>query len=177
MDNKNLVWYVGYGSNMLMERFMCYINGGQFRHNGRSHRRCADATPPRAKMLYEIPYNMYYGNQSGTWDGKGVSFLETSGNGKAYGVAYLISQEQFEHIYKEENGGSEPGPNSIWYNMKIALGIFDSIPVMTFTNCRVVEKNEASEKYIDVLAEGLKENYTYLTDRENKEYLLTRNVV
>jgi len=28
---KNMyVWYVGYGSNLLRERFLCYILGGKF---------------------------------------------------------------------------------------------------------------------------------------------------
>ena len=47
MKNQDLVWYVAYGSNMLYERFMCYINGGQFRDNGRDHEICLDTTPPR----------------------------------------------------------------------------------------------------------------------------------
>ncbi|OPX83659.1 MAG: hypothetical protein A4E53_04494 [Pelotomaculum sp. PtaB.Bin104] len=96
MNKTELVWYVGYGSNMLNERFMCYINGGQFRHNGRPHNRCADTTPPLAKMIYEIPYNMYYGNRSSGWNGMGVSFLDITRPGKAYGVAYLVTKSQFE---------------------------------------------------------------------------------
>ncbi|MGI1659730.1 MAG: hypothetical protein ACRKFN_12175 [Desulfitobacterium sp.] len=106
----------------------------------------------------------------------GVSFLDVSKKGKAYDVAYLITQTQFEHIFREENNGSEPSPSSTWYNMKLSLGELDSIPVMTFTNSRVVEKNMASEKYLDVLAEGLKENYVYLEEEEIRNYLLTRNL-
>ena len=174
-DISNLVWYAAYGSNMLEERMMHYIHGGCFRNQGRDHEPCADTTAPRAKMAYEIPYDMYYGNRSGSWDGGGVSFLDGTKPGKAYGVAYLISKEQFEHLYREENGGSEPGPDSTWYNCKLKLGTFSRIPVMTVTNRSLVRKNKAGQRYLQVLMEGLKENYPNLSDEEIEEYVNSRN--
>lgn len=175
MNRKDYVWYVGYGSNMLEERFMHYIKGGQFRSNGRDHKPCSDQTPPRAKMPYEIPYNMYYGNSSGSWDNGGVSFLDITTPGKAYGVAYLISREQFNHLYKEENGGRIPRPDSTWYNTIISLGQWDGMDVLTITNNRVVDKNPPSNRYLEVLTEGLKESYTYLDEEEIWDYLKTRS--
>jgi gamma-glutamylcyclotransferase (GGCT)/AIG2-like uncharacterized protein YtfP len=174
-ENENLVWYAAYGSNMLYERMLCYINGGTFRNQQSKQRVCTDTTAPRAKMNYEIPYDMYYGNQSGSWAGMGVSFLDGTKPGKAYGVAYLISKEQFEHLYKEENGGFEPRANSIWYTNKLKLGIYNDIPVMTLTNHKVVEKNQASQKYLQILMEGLRENYPNLTDEEIEDYVQSRN--
>lgn len=174
-ENENLVWYAAYGSNMLYERMLCYINGGTFRNQQGKQRVCTDTTAPRAKMNYEIPYDMYYGNQSGSWDGMGVSFLDGTKPGKAYGVAYLITKEQYEHIFKEENGGFEPRANSIWYTNKMKLGIYNDIPVMTITNHKVVEKNPASQKYLQILMEGLRENYSNLTDEEIKVYVHSRN--
>ena len=156
---------------MLEERFMHYIKGGKFRNNGRNHKPCSDQTPPRAKMPYEIPYNMYYGNSSGSWDNGGVSFLDITTPGKAYGVAYLISREQFNHLYKEENGGRIPRPDSPWYNTIISLGQWDGIDVLTITNNRVIDKNPPSDRYLEVLAEALKECYTYLNDKEIWDYL------
>jgi gamma-glutamylcyclotransferase (GGCT)/AIG2-like uncharacterized protein YtfP len=173
--NTDLVWYAAYGSNMLYERMMCYLNGGYFRNQGRNHNQCHDTTAPRDKMAYEIPFDMYYGNQSGSWDNMGVSFLDSSKPGKAYGVAYLISKEQFEHLYKAENGGFEPRPDSIWYTNKLKLGFHDNIPVMTLTNHKVVGKNQASQKYLQVLMEGLRENYPNLTDEEIEDYVQSRN--
>jgi len=172
---QDLVWYVAYGSNILAERFMCYINGGQFRNNGRDHKKCPDTTPPRAKMLYELPFDMYYGNHSGSWDRLGVSFLDATKPGKAYGVAYLVTKEQFEHIYREENGGLLPKPNSTWYNRILELGSIDTIPVKTFTNEGIVEKVDAGERYQKVLIEGLKENYARLGNQKITEYVVSRN--
>ncbi|HHY82812.1 MAG TPA: hypothetical protein GX505_09065 [Clostridiales bacterium] len=127
-------------------------------------------------MTYEIPFNMYYANRSGSWDNKGVSFLDISAPGKAYGVAYLISREQFDHIYKEENGGIIPKNTSTWYNKIITLGNLDGIDVMTFTNSKVLEKNLPSKCYLNVLAEGLRENYPHLDENEIWSYLLPEGV-
>ena len=118
---------------------------------------------------------MYYGNHSCSWDNKGVSFLDTSTPGKAYGVAYLISIHQFEHIFKEENGGCFPKAESIWYNKKLKLGTINNIPVMTFTNAGIVDKVDAGERYLDVIIEGLKENYDSLSIEEINEYVISRN--
>ena len=131
--------------------------------------------PLREKMIYELPFNMYYGNKSSSWDGKGVSFLDTSKPGKAYGVAYLISEQQFEHIFKEENGGCVPSFESIWYNKKLNLGAVSNIPAMTFTNARIVEKENAGKRYMGVLIEGMKENYDFLSEEEISEYVISRN--
>jgi gamma-glutamylcyclotransferase (GGCT)/AIG2-like uncharacterized protein YtfP len=172
---EDLVWYAAYGSNMLLERFMCYINGTSFKNQGRAHAKCIDTTPPRAIMPYELPHDMYYGNSSRSWDGKGVAFLDATKPGKAYGVAYLITEEQFNHVCREENGGGEPRPDSPWYNHKAELGTYHGILVKTVTNHGVREKNEASRKYLDVLREGLRENYPEISDEEISRYLLSRN--
>lgn len=174
-DSRNLVWYAAYGSNMLQERMMCYINGGKFRHQGRDHSPCADKAAPRAKVAYAIPYDMYYGNKSGSWENRGVSFLDSSKPGKAYGVAYLISKEQFEHLYREENGGSVPRADSTWYTSKLKVGEFKNIPVMTVTNHLVLPKKIASNRYLQVLMEGLSENYPNLSDEEIEDYVNSRN--
>lgn len=170
----DLVWYVAYGSNLLEERFLCYINGGKFRDCGRELEKCLDLSPVRAKMLYELPFDMYYGKQSGSWDGMGVSFLDVTKKGKAYGIAYLISKEQYEHLCKEENGGKAPEYSS-WYNQRFNLGTFDGIPVVTLTNKGVVKKNLPSPRYMEVLTEGLRENYTYLSEEEISVYIQSRN--
>jgi hypothetical protein len=167
MDKPEFVWYVAYGSNMLKERYMCYIEGHRFRCFGREYGKCSDATPPKDKRSYELPHNMYYAKSSGRWEGKGVSFLDGTSPGKAYGVAYLITSGQFEDIQKAEG--------ATWYDWILELSAVDGIPARTITNHRKLPLNEPSEKYLSVLAEGLKENYVYLRDEEIDEYLQSRN--
>jgi hypothetical protein len=88
---------------MLKERFLCYIKGGLY-NSSRYHPPCDDTTLPQAVKTVEIPYDMYFGNMSGSWN-CGVSFLDVTKKGKALGVAYLITKEQFDHVCRRVNDG------------------------------------------------------------------------
>lgn len=166
---KDYVWYVSYGSNMLHERFMCYIKGGSF-EDSRPRRPCLDTTPPKAVKTVEIPYDMYFGNTSGSWEYGGVSFIDISTKGKSYGVAYLITREQFEHVACEENGGRYPGGGE-WYEDIIDLGTMDGVEVKTITNEIHREYNKPSNLYRDILRRGMKQNWPDLTCSEIEDYL------
>lgn len=167
--NRDYVWYVSYGSNMLYERFMTYIEGGSYK-GSREHPPCDDASSPLIVRRVEIPYGMYFGNYSSSWN-CGVSFLDTTSNGKAYGVAYLITKEQFEHVCKRENAGRKPENNPNWYNEIIDLGEMDGFRIKTLTNSTIRDYYEPSEDYLDTLRDGLKENYPNMSDKEIEDYL------
>ena len=161
------VWYVSYGSNMLGERFMRYIKGGSY--EGSAYREpCKDMSPPAAVKTLEIPFDMYFGNLS-SWGG-GVSFLDTTEKGKSLGVAYLITREQFEHVSCEENGGRCPGEGE-WYEDIIDLEPIDGIEVKTITNNDLRPYNEPSQRYLDTLFEGIKENWPQMSDNDIWSYL------
>lgn len=168
----NYVWYVSYGSNMLYERFMCYIAGGRFKNADRVHPACRDTNPPIAKCTYEIPYNMYFGNNSSSWGGKGVCFIDTSMPGKALGVAYLISKEQFRHVSCQENGGAAPENSLNWYNEVVELGTKDGCKVLTITNAKTRPHRKPAGTYMETLREGLCENYKELHCTEIDAYLI-----
>lgn len=167
---KDYIWYVSYGSNMLKERFMCYIEGGSY-EGSRYHTACEDTTPPLAVKPFNIPYDMYFGNESGSWHGSGVSFLDTTKKGKALGVAYLISKEQFEHVIKRENAGRTPEPGNNWYEDIINIGIMDGFEVKTITNNNIRPYNEPSTEYLDTLHNGINENWPEMTEKEIEDYL------
>ena len=161
------VWYVSYGSNMLGERFMRYIKGGSY--EGSAYREpCKDMSPPAAVRTLEIPFGMYFGNLS-SWGG-GVSFLDTTEKGKSLGVAYLITRQQFEHVSCEENGGRCPGGGE-WYEDIIDLEPIDGIEVKTITNNDLRPYNEPSQRYLDTLFEGIKENWPQMSDNDIWSYL------
>ncbi len=164
------VWYVSYGSNMLKERFMCYIEGGSF-EGSRYRQPCNDTTPPAAAKAVEIPYDMYFGNYSGSWDGCGVSFLDTTRKGKALGVAYLITKDQFSHVSAQENGGRPPQEGYSWYENIIDLGEMDGFEVKTITNNELRQYNEPSPAYWDTLLQGIKENWPDMSDDDIEDYL------
>lgn len=170
MDKDGYVWYVSYGSNMLKERFMHYIKGGQFEGGGACHEPCRDISDPVAETAFDIPYDMYFGKSSFAWEGKGVSFLDISRPGHALGVAYLITREQFEHVVRQENGGSIPSHGS-WYNIRLSLGTLDGCEALTFTNDTAGGYNGPGERYLDTLRRGLAEHYRDMSREEIDSYL------
>ena len=167
---KDYVWYVSYGSNMLEERFLCYINGGSF-EGSTSRDACRDTTPPRAVKTIEIPHDMYFGNSSGSWEDCGVSFIDTTKKGNALAVAYLLTREQFDHVAAQENGGIPPHQSMGWYTDIIDLGTMDGIGVKTITNNVLRPYNEPCEDYLNTLRRGIREHWPEMTDEEIEDYL------
>lgn len=167
---KDYVWYVSYGSNMLEERFMYYIKGGSYK-GSRYREPCDDTSLPVAVKTVKIPYDMYFGNTSGSWKNSGVSFLDTSKKGKALGVAYLITREQFEHVASQENSGRFPNGFGEWYEDIIDLDMIDGFEVKTITNNNLRDYNEPCQEYLDTLHEGIKENWPYMSDENIDDYL------
>ena len=168
--NNEYVWYVSYGSNMLKERFMHYIEGGSYKSS--TYRQpCDDATHPLSVKTVEIDYPMYFGNSSGSWEDGGVSFLDTSKKGNALGVAYLITKEQFEHIAAQENGGRPPQEGYSWYEDIIDLGMMDGFKMKTITNRNIRNYNRPSKKYISTLVNGIKQNWPNMRYEDIWDYL------
>ena len=168
--NREYVWYVSYGSNMLKERFMCYIEGGSFEES-RYRQACSDTTLPLAVKTFEIPYDMYFGNTSGSWQDCGVSFLDVSKRGKAFGVAYLITKDQFRHVCAEENGGRAPEEGYSWYEDIIDLGVMDGFDVKTITNRNIRPYNELCLEYKKTLIRGIKDNWQDMHLIDINDYL------
>ena len=169
---EDYVWYVSYGSNMLKERFMHYIEGSAFESGGAYHEPCEDTSAPLAVRQYDIPYDMYFRNNSGSWGGQGVSFLDITKAGHAKGVAYLISREQFEHVACQENGGCPPEYSNDWYDTVVSIGTMGGYEVVTITNSATENFNRPSDAYIEVLCQGLQENYPGMTIPQIVSYLV-----
>ena len=166
---KDYIWYVSYGSNMLYDRFLCYIEGGSY-EDSRHHPPCDDTTPPVAVKTVEISHDMYFGNISGSWQNGGVAFLDIGKEGHAYGVAYLITRDQFDHVAAEENDGNFPGSGE-WYNFKKSLGRMEGYELVTVTNDKLRYCNRPSEKYLKALKEGMEENWSEMSEEDINSYL------
>ena len=167
---KEYVWYVSYGSNMLYERFMCYIEGGSF-EGSRLLPEFDDTTPPVEVRAIDIPYGMYFAENSGSWQGQGVSFLDTTKRGQALGVAYLITKEQFDHVVYWENAGRRQNKAKGWYEDTITIGEMDGFEVKTITNTDLREYNNPCREYINTLRRGIRENWPEMSDNEIEDYL------
>lgn len=164
------LWYVSYGSNMDYDRFMCYIEGGSY-EGSRYHPPCEDTTAPVAVRAIEIPYGMYFGNSSGSWQGRGVSFLDVTHSGKSLGVAYLITGEQFEHVVFEENAGRPQNRDYGWYEDTINLAPMDGFEVKTITNVEPRIPNEPCDDYCRTLLRGIAQHWNELSEEEIEDYL------
>ena len=109
---------------------------------------------------------MYFAKSSPSWEHKSVAFLDCSKPGKSYGRAYLVTQEQFKDIWRQE------GPSDNWYGEPIKLEDIDGIPARTFTNKYFLNDfHDVSESYLEVIKLGLKETYPELNDNEINAYI------
>ncbi|MEL1135043.1 gamma-glutamylcyclotransferase [Desulfitobacterium sp. THU1] len=163
--NKRYIWYASYGSNLLEERFMHYIQGGVCRFNGVEYRGCSDKSAPLEDRPCMINHELYFGNRSVTWEGGGVAFLNPTPNehSDTWGRMFLITAEQFAEVQEQEGA---------WYDLVIDLGEADGIPIETFTNSKIVTKNDPSQNYIEIIRKGLHETYPENSEWEIEKYLV-----
>lgn len=145
------VWYACYGSNMLYERFCYYIKGGTYAMTGKTYKGCSDKTLPTENAPILIPYELYFDNNSPSWGGGGVAFLDTSQPSAVLGRAYLITDEQFDEVHLQE------GSFSNWYNNKVDLGAYRGYPIKTFTTSTRRQENRPSDAYLQVIMQGMQE--------------------
>lgn len=166
-SRQDLVWYACYGSNLLLERFLHYLQGGVCRFNGRTYEACRNPAPPMDSRPFAIPFDMYFGFHSDSWDNGGVSFLDASRPGSALGRVHLITKEQLEHVHEQECRDPD------WYDLTVELGTLDGIPVRSFTNHTRKDAKQPSAGYLNVIRLGLRETYPQMDDRAIDRYLFS----
>ncbi|XP_050150963.1 histone deacetylase 5-like isoform X1 [Malus sylvestris] len=154
------IWYASFGSNLCLERFLCYIKGGQMEGMKTPFPGCADKTPPKEIVWKTFPRRLFFGRESThTWGPGGVAFLNPESNiqDKAYMCLYRITLEQFNDVLVQENVVSFPvnsplfdltgldsvtreEPHSLqvhlkecWYSNVVYLGKEHDIPILTMT--------------------------------------------
>lgn len=164
------VWYACYGSNLNKGRFLYYIKGGTCRYNGKQYDGCTDKREPIKDRPIVIPHRFYFGNESSSWRGGGVAFIDPQQNReeRTLGRMYLITDEQFEQVHKQEGSGSH------WYGNVLELGGADGFKIKTFTNASIRPAILPDPLYLKVISEGLKETYPELNDAIIEEYLMKR---
>ena len=172
---KGYVWYVGYGSNLSKQRFLCYIQGGKPSFGNNPHRGCRqDKTLPTADKAITIYYPLYFalpdnGAGTGNWGPGGVAFIsphEAKGT-KTLGRMWKITEEQYKDVRDQEGRR--------WYNKEIKLGDEDGFPVLTITNA--IDLNRIlcpSDMYLKTIAVGLQEAYRF-DDKKIADYLIEKN--
>ena len=182
-----LVWYASYGSNLLKNRFLCYIQGGIPKGTIQQYIGCSDITPPIENEQIIIPHQLYFAEHSSVWEGAGVAFIKwvRDENVKTLGRMYLIKKTQFVEVVRQENA-RKPNDPSIdinfeatitngfseiqgnWYRRIIFLGTKNGYPIFTFTAQwldRDIILNPPGVKYLKTIIHGIQETYSLSEDR------------
>lgn len=181
------VWYACYGSNLLEERFKCYIAGGKPAGSFRTYTGCTNKTLPKKSKPLEIKAELYFAKSSKTWSGGGAAFIQPNEKELTLGKMYLVTSDQFTELVKQEikfEGKLQPDLNlaimngyiitlpETWYGKILFLGFEKEIPVFTFTNNDFLESeiNAPNEHYLNKIILGLKETHN-LTNEQIFYYL------
>lgn len=185
----NLIWYACYGSNMDLDRFLKYIQGGQLTVNGeiKNYKACTtDTSLPKNSEPYLIDRKFFFAKESKTWNKSGVGFISNRKNkkSKTFGKLYLISKVQFSHLFAQENAKKTA---KIDFDKLSKLGILDfdynfynrivqldknykGFPILTFTNKDNLTTNKPHLEYAQLISNGLKLTHK-LTSKESVDYL------
>lgn len=191
--NKHLskIWYASYGSNMQMERFLCYIRGGQPKGRTDIYNGCRDKTLPEDHKEFYISSRLYFARESKGWNKGGVGFISNTFGGQYQALArmYLITQEQFVDVVKQETKysgeltidfekcieqGSVIFKDDSWYGNLIYLGEQYEYPIFTFTSKADLtdQINKPNNAYLKTIIEGIKEAFPNFNEFDICDYLL-----
>jgi hypothetical protein len=188
-DSPHAVWYAAYGSNLLYERFACYLAGGKAPGALRANPGARDPSPPTACEAAEIPGRLLFARHSRTW-GAAVAFLDPQQKSHtSLARLYRITPRQMEDVLAQENHLS-PGSVSLnpfalaagasvvacegWYGLVCRHPDRDGLPVITLTSSDDLHahQGEPSAAYLRAMARGLKQTFPHRPDSQLAEYLL-----
>jgi cation transport regulator ChaC len=133
-ETKALTWYLGYGSNM---------NRGIFEK--RRGMRAIQAQPAVLEN-YRLRFNLAIGPGE-----RGVANLDFEAGARTWGVLYLITTEQAEHLDRTE-GVPSGAYRRIPINVSVDTGA--QIAAFTYQSDRICHGRKPSPRYINLLIEG-----------------------
>jgi histone deacetylase 4/5 len=155
------VWYACYGSNMLEERFNCYLRGSRVEGMSRDCIGARDKTPASTSIVEWMPYNVFFAYAiESAWGYGGGAMLDVRPNQPRRSCMrlYKVSLQQFNDVIAQENGRVPPLSAEQWltrerlghlrqqtpgslqlqfesgfYPAVGYLGERDELPILTFT--------------------------------------------
>lgn len=195
-----LVWYASYGSNLKLERFICYIKGGTPKGSDKQYNGCLrdKGDPLNSRPILLRDFELYFAGRSRTWKNEkgqscGVAFIRKNPErGPTLGRMYLITDEQFNDAVMQENSRTPDGsrfvpafnqlvsqlqsilPSNPWYGKLLNIGSEGGYPILTFTTARtdiLPNPNAPSKQYVKMIASGIKETYPQMSDDDIVSYL------
>lgn len=139
-------YYLSYGSNILRDRFACYVAGGLPVGSQRVYNGCRDKVLLNDSLGVVFEGSTYFAGFSRVWGG-GMAFADFDAPGLSLGRVHLVTREQFEDVVAQECGG-EAGMREIdfdkllkvgslvdkgMYGHMVYVGTYNYIPVLSFT--------------------------------------------
>lgn len=191
-QTQDYIWYASYGSNILEERFLYYIKGGQPIGATKNYSGCTDKSLPIDKEEIYINSELYFAKKSKTWNKGGVCFIKTNFDPQVQtlGRMYLITKQQFIDVVRQETAnennlnidferaiseGSLIFNDGSWYGNLIYLGTQNNLPIFTFTNQdNIDEANKPNENYLRTIVKGIQETYN-LSTTEIVDYFILKS--
>jgi len=180
------VWYVAYGSNLCLDRFMCYLAGGRPAGGSRTYSGARDRRSPLDIRAVQLTGSVYFALQSLVWGG-GMAFFDAAGTGTVAGRAYRLRCSQYADVAAQEmhrdpradldlervlaQGRWSYGPGR--YETLIRLGVLAGAPMLTLTapwGVDDVPHTTPSAAYLTVIAAGLRETHGW-SRHQVAEYL------
>ncbi|MGB6180555.1 MAG: hypothetical protein WBF79_04865 [Rhodococcus sp. (in: high G+C Gram-positive bacteria)] len=183
MTAQDLLWYVGYGSNTLPARLDAYLGGAAPDSRFGAHTAGVDIAAPTRRRWLIIPHALYFAGVSARWTGSSAFVsLDAEPGSTTIARAYLMTQAALDHVATAENaqststlsvGEAVPAVAGSWstlpvepstephrgkYDALLRLDDIEGLPAMTLTSSRVRERGEPSQRYLDVIREGLRDN-------------------
>lgn len=184
------VWYVAYGSNLLAERFVCYLVGGRPHGANRTYDGCRDRTPFRRSVGLRLTGRIRFGAESGVWGG-GMAFLDHATGeaapdgpgGEVAARAYLVTFGQFSDIVAQEarrppgedlaldgDGRCWPTPSRV-YDSVVHVDDLGGMPMLSVTSLRPRPPAAPAPAYLRAILAGLGETFGWTPSRR-ADYLL-----
>lgn len=195
VNYEDKVWYACYGSNILEERFLCYIKGGQPNGAATNYDGCTDKTLPTDNQDFYLCCELYFAKKSSNWDNGGVAFVRTTSDPQASTLSriYLITKGQLTDIARQEtktktkltidfNKAKEDGhyifkEKPCWYGNLLYLGEQTGYPIFTLTNEDDLQPyTKPSENYLRIICRGIREAHSF-DNQAIFEYLRTKQGV
>lgn len=145
----NLIWYVGYGSNLSQSRMLNYIEGTVPGGLSSKQEGCRDNQSPKRTVGLEIQGKMHFAGRTSRWGGGGSAYIDRDPRARSLAKGFLITMEQLDDIVAQENGrevgsvrldtakvlaeGSMLVDPTFVYCELVHLGDYDGVPAFTLT--------------------------------------------
>ncbi len=188
------IWYASYGSNLLEERFLCYIRGGRPEGASRTYAGCVDKSLPLENKSLELPFKLYFAKKASVWNQGGVAFIhkEKAPEEKTLGRMYRITPAQFVDVVRQENAFEEDLTidfdralqegellirEGAWYGQLLFVGKEKGAPIFTFTHQEAIAPIvRPDEAYLRTIIRGIQETYGW-PDHQIVDYLISKEGV